>query len=329
MDKVFLTGGNGFVGLNIVSQLVERGAEIHAYVRPTSDIKYLESFPVKIFRGNLSDESALEQAMQGCRYVIHTAGNTSCYQKDLPILTETNVKGTESVINAALKTGVQRMVFTSTTSTIGGKPNQSYQATELTELKGFRSKSPYAITKLQAEIKLLEAQKKGLEVIILNLAEVIGAFDHNLQWGRMVLAVKYDQVPFIPPGGGSFCSAKQAAKAHVNAFTRGKSGERYIISGANHSFSEFIQHISRKLQTDFTVPNKNYFGLQISARLHETFPKFFKQEPLVDPYRMRVLGGHYYFDSQKAQRELDYQVSNLDAMLDETITWYESNGFFQ
>lgn len=329
MDKVFLTGGNGFVGLNIVSQLVEQGAEVHAYVRHSSDVKYLEDFPIKIFRGNLSDEVALEEAMSGCRYVIHTAGNTSCYQKDLPILTETNVNGTQSVINVALKTGVERMVFTSTTSTIGGRADQSYQATEQTELKGFRSKSPYAITKMQAEKKLIEAQKHGLEVIILNLAEVIGAFDHNLQWGRMVLAVKYNQVPFIPPGGGSFCSAKQAAKAHINALTEGQSGERYIISGANHGYSDFIHSISRKLLTTFTVPQNNYLWLRTCARLHEMFPKLFKQKPIVESYRMRVFAGHYYFDSQKAQQELGYQVSSLDEMLDETISWYEANGFFQ
>lgn len=329
MDTVFLTGGNGFVGLNIAAQLVAQGFKVHAYVRPDSDAKYLEELPVTLFRGNLTDVDAVAAAMDGCRYVIHTAGNTSCYQKDLPVLQATNVQGTESIVNAAVKADVERLVFTSTTSTVGCKPDPDFRAKEDEPLVGFRSASPYAITKQQAEAIVRQAQDRQLDVIILNLAEVVGAYDHNLQWGRMILAVKYDQVPFIPPGGGSFCSATNAALAHVQALSKGRSGERYIISGADHDYAHFIKRIAALLNTEFTVPEVNYSWLKFKARVYENAPFLFREQPLVDPYRTRVFGDHYYYDCSKAQEELGYEVAPLDTMLDEAISWYGANGFLK
>lgn len=329
MDTVFLTGGNGFVGLNIASQLTTRGYKVHAYVRPESDTRYLEQLPVTLFRGNLDDVDAMNTAMAGCRYVIHTAGNTSCYLKDMPVLEATNVVGTQRVVQSALDAGVERLVFTSTTSTIGCKADPALRAAENEPLVGYRSRSPYSISKRQAEDTVLRAQEKQLEVIILNLAEVVGAYDHNLQWGRMILAVRYDQVPFIPPGGGSFCSASNAALAHVQALANGRSGERYIISGADHDYAHFIDRIASQLDTTFTPPQANYTWLKFRARVYEKAPFLFSEQPLVDPYRTRVFGEHYYFDCSKAQKELGYEVATLDAMLDEAISWYSANGFLK
>jgi dihydroflavonol-4-reductase len=329
MDKVFLTGANGFVGLNIAERLTSRGYQVHAYVRPQSKSLYLERLPVKIFRGELDDQPAMRAAMAGCRYVIHTAGNTSTYQTDLPQLIKTNIEGTRAVVETALRNSVERLVFTSTTSTIGACNDRNFQAQEHQPISGFRAGNPYGKTKTNAEEIVLAAQSRGMATIILNLAEVIGAYDHNLQWGRLVLAVAYDQVPFIPPGGGTFCSARCAADAHVNALTRGNSGEKYIIGGVHADFCAFIDQIGAQLGQQFRAPAKSYLWLLLNARIYTKLPRLYKNPPLVDPYRLRVFGGHYYFDSSKARNELGYEVASLENMLAECISWYRENGFIQ
>lgn len=329
METVFLTGANGFVGLNIAEQLIESGYDVRAYVRPDSNITYLEPMAVSVYRGELHDFEAMNSAMAGCDYVIHTAGNTSCYQADMPELERTNVEGTRAVVASALHHGVKRLVFTSTTSTIGARNSRGFQAGESEPLTGFRAGSPYAQTKIAAETIVRSAADQGLENVILNLAEVVGGYDHNLQWGRMVLAVAHDQVPFIPPGGGSFCSARNAAHAHVNALTAGRSGENYIIGGVDTDFSTFIAGISELMGQGFTAPAKQYLWLLLNARLYEKLPGVFKNKPMVDPYRMRVFGGHYFFNSDKARQELGYEVASLDSMLTDAISWYRENGFIQ
>ena len=328
--KVFITGANGFVGLNIVAALVARRHDVTAYVRDGSNTAFLEPFGVRIVRGSLDDTVAVEAAMCGAQAVIHTAGNTSCNQRDLPALIAANVRGTQSVVDAAVFNGVARIVYTSTTSTIGtnsGPVGALRPADENTPLDGFRARSPYALTKQRAEQIVLSAVQRGVESIILNPAEVVGPYDHSLQWGRMVLAVHHDQVPFVPPGGGSFCAATEVGRAHVSALTLGRSGERYILGGANASYATLIDTIAQVLGKSCRLPRTPYAWLYAKALLQEKLPAVIPGKPAVEPYRMRVFGGTYYFDSSKAARELGYACPSLRQMLHECAGWYRRNGY--
>ena len=329
MDKVFLTGGNGFVGLNVAETLAAHGYDVQAYVRPSSNIQYLEQLPVRIIRGELSDRSALLEAMQDCRYAIHAAGNTSCRKSDLPLLWKSNVESTEQVIDAAVELGVKRLIYTSTVSTVGGSGDKSHIADESEPLTGFRARSPYAQTKGEAEKRVIEAQEKGLETIILNPCAVVGAYDHTLQWGRLILVLHSGKVPFRLPGGGSFCGARNVAVAHLNALTMGRSGERYILSDVHSSYSEFTQTVARMLNKTVSEPRNNFRLLIALAYIVENTSWIFGKKPFVDSFRMRIFLGHYYFGSEKAQKELQYQTTSLEAMVREAIEWYRANGFIK
>lgn len=324
--EVFMTGANGFVGLNIVSALKEAGHRVTAFVRPQSKVNYLEPFDVRILRGELGDVAAVTQAMQGAEAVIHTAGNTSCDVRDLPILNEVNVLGTRNVVTAAIENRVRRIVYTSTTSTIGALNGKS-PANESTPLTGFRARSPYAITKCLAEKAVLAGQEQGVECVILNPAEVVGPYDHNMQWGRMVLAVSFNQVPFVPPGGGTFCSAADVGRAHVSALTNGKSGERYILGGENASFSHFLELTSQVVGKTFDAPKTRYRWLYLRALLQEKLAPLVPGKPPVEPYRMRVFGGKYYFDCAKAEQALGYRSAPLRQMLEDCSQWYRRHSF--
>jgi len=324
--KVFITGANGFVGLNIVSALKAAGHRVTAFVRPGSQVTYLEPFGVTLVRGNLGNPAEVKEAMQGAEAVIHTAGNTSCYRRDLPILEEVNVRGTQNIVAAAISNRVGRIVYTSTTSTIGASDGKR-PANEETPLTGFRARSPYATTKRLAEQVVLAAQARGVECVILNPAEVVGPYDHTMQWGRMVIAVSFNHVPFVPPGGGSFCNAADVGRAHVSALTRGKSGERYILGGENVSFSHFLDVTAKVVGKTFDVPARSYSWLYLRALLQEKLAPLVPGKPVVEPYRMRVFGGSYYFDSSKAEAALAYRSSTLEQMVRDCSDWYRHHRF--
>lgn len=326
--KVFVTGGNGFVGLNIVSALVEAGHDVTAIVRAGSNTKYLEPFGTRIVRGELNDADTLAEAMRGAEAVIHTAGNTSCDWRDLPQLEAVNVIGTQHVVDAAIAVGARRLVFTSTTSTIGAYNDPTRRADESVPLVGFRARSPYGATKTKAEKIVAEAGARGLETIVLNPAEVLGAYDYNMQWGRIVLAAQFDQIPFDPPGGTSFCHAADVGRAHVNALTRGRPGERYLIAGHDVRFSEFFRIVGETLGKTLTIPTSDYTRLYRETRLQEMDPPQMPGKPIVESYRLRVLGKCFYYDSGKAERELDYRSSPIDRMVRDCADWYRANGFF-
>lgn len=324
--KVFLTGATGFVGLNILTALLEHGHEVHLYARASSNRQHIEQFNATIHEGELDDLPRLKSVMSGMDAVIHTAGNTSCFAREYDALYQANVVGTKNIVDAALASGIKRLVYTSTTSTIGASDDRQVRADENTGLHGFRAKSPYALTKGLAEQEILRAHAAGLESIILNPAEIIGAFDHNFQWGRLVMAVFANQVPFLPPGGGSFCAAKDVAEAHVAALTQGQSGERYILGGDDRDYLAMLDIISDKLGKSFDKPGNNYQWLYFTQWCKEKFYPLLGKESMVEPYRMKVFAGFYFFDSQKAEKALGYHTAKLEDMLTDTIAWYRNNG---
>ena len=120
-------------------------------MRGGSNTTHLEPFGVRIVRGSLADLSFVLDAMHGADAVVHTAGNTSCNRRDLPALVAANVDATKNVVEAALATRIRRLVYTSTTSTIGATAGAERPADETTPLRGFRARSPYAMTKLEGE----------------------------------------------------------------------------------------------------------------------------------------------------------------------------------
>jgi dihydroflavonol-4-reductase len=325
--NVLLTGASGFVGLNVVEALLEEKYTVHVFLRKTSNLTYLKKFPVVYHYGELNDPDAIINAMKDIDYVIHIAGNTSSLKKDYPLLYQTNVIGTKNIVEGALRSNVKRLVYTSTTATVGANDGLDELANESTPIHGFRQQNLYSQTKLEAEDILHKARGLGLDSIILNPAEIIGAYDHNFQWGRMVLAVGKKEALFYPPGSASFCSAKSVAKAHVTALTSGKVGERYILAGENVSFVSLINTIEVVLQKSAKIVPINFKLLRFIFTLQQLISPISNKPPLVDSYRMKVFAGHYLFSSKKAARDLSYQSDNLERMITECYQWYLKNGF--
>jgi dihydroflavonol-4-reductase len=318
--RVLLTGSTGFVGLNVVAELLAAGHAVRAYVRPRSPAAYLARFPVEVFRGELDDVPRLRRALGGVEAVVHCAGDTSCDRAHRRRVWHTNVEGTRAVVAAAQAENVRRLVYTSTTSTVGAHDDPDRRWDEGTPLQGFRAASPYGSSKREAERIVLGAA--GLEAVVLNPAEVIGAWDHTLQWGRMVLAVCHDQVPFVPPGSASFCSAREVGRAHVAALTRGAPGTRYLLAGADAGYARLIDEISRAAGVRPRLPGGSYAVRRAAAALRTALAPLGVRAPLVDPYRMRVFGGHYLFDSARAVRELGYRPAPLAEMIQDCLAWY-------
>lgn len=324
--RVLLTGATGFVGLNIVQALLRHGHEPICLLRPNARRKWLDRMGVRCEVAEFDYHAGLESAFREAEAVIHTAGNTSCHWRDIKTLALTNIGSTRTVLDLARRHGIRRIVYTSTTSTIGNSGRRERPADESMPLAGFRARSPYGITKHQAE-QLLLAGGHGVETIILNPAEVIGPFDHTLQWGRIVLAMAHDRLPFLPPGSSCFSPAQDVADAHVAALTRGKPGQRYILGGHNVPIVDFIDQVGRELGCPVR-PRENLPYRLLTLKAHaRTWLKPLFGEPPVDTYRMRVFGGHYLFDDRRARQDLGYAPRPLRQAIAECVAWYRENGF--
>ena len=157
----FVTGGTGFVGLNLVKELMIRGWDVTALHRPSSDLRFLKRFRPKLAVGAITDAASLPAAIpKGADTIFHVAGNTNMWRKGNAEQTRDNVDGTHNVVEAALACGVRRLVVTSSISAYGPVDGE---ITEETPSRAANSRVNYQKSKWLAQEIARAAVGRGLE----------------------------------------------------------------------------------------------------------------------------------------------------------------------
>lgn len=112
--KTFVTGGTGFIGTYLVERLARTQHELICLARETSDTRTLEANGATVVTGDVSDKDCLLANMQGCQWVVHLASSFVFWVPDRDVYTAVNIDGTRNVMEAALETGVSKVVHVST-----------------------------------------------------------------------------------------------------------------------------------------------------------------------------------------------------------------------
>lgn len=323
MKSAFVTGATGFVGRNLVEQLVEQGWGVTALHRPASAIRYLQGFGVLLAAGDLQDLPSLHTAIpKDVSAVFHVAGNTSVWSRHNDAQYRDNVDGTRNMVEAALHAGAKRFVHTSTWNTYG----LDYDTiSEDTPQRGLDSWINYNRTKTLAELEIRKGIEHGLQAVIINPAHVVGRYDPG-NWSRMILMVHHGRLPGIPPGAGTFCHAEQVALAHIAAAERGKVGDNYLLPGTDASFAEVIRLISDLTGQPAPRHVLAPWALRLVGRVHVLRARFTGRPPDLTPEAAAFLSAHPRIVSDRAQRELGYRRVPLRTMFEDCYRWMVSEG---
>ncbi|HJS94866.1 MAG TPA: NAD-dependent epimerase/dehydratase family protein, partial [Solirubrobacteraceae bacterium] len=175
MTSTLATGATGFIGGHVTRLLVQRGDEVRALVRPGSEAASLKGLGVAVVRGDVSDRGSVQRALRGVDSVFHLAGTTNLRLPRAEVFA-LNVEGTGNVLEEALRSGVERAVYTSSVAAIGPARRGSV-ATETGVWHAARYGIPYVDAKHEAEEVVFGLADRGLPVVILNPAHVLGAGD--------------------------------------------------------------------------------------------------------------------------------------------------------
>jgi dihydroflavonol-4-reductase len=322
--RVLVTGANDFIGMNVIHALCREGHEAHAFVRSAAANKAdIGDLPVRFHTGDLGDRARLRKALRGMTAVIHCAGSTSPGEAGSR-LRPRDVEGTRSVIEAAIDMGVVRLVHTSTTWTIAAQDDPDRRWEENSPPRRPGATSHFARTKADAETMVRAAIVRGLETLVLNPAQVIGAWDREpAGWGRLILAVAAGRTPKLPAGGASFCAASEVARAHVAALTSGRVGSRYILAGADATYDQLLEVIGCAVRVQsrrdgLTAATRVARGSGLLARADTA--------DATERFGFPAVAGYHYFDSSRAIRELGYRSRTLAEIVGEAQVWYAERG---
>ncbi|SDK37321.1 SDR family oxidoreductase [Microbulbifer yueqingensis] len=320
----FVTGGTGFLGANLIEQLLAEGWQVTAMHRPGSDTRLLDRPGVAPVEASLDDIDSLRAVLPaGVDAVFHVAGNTSMWRGGNARQWRDNVVGSANVARVAREKGAGRMVVTSSISAYG------YHTELITEESPQLADDPrhhYLYTKKRAEQAVREEIGQGLDAVFLNPCAIVGKYDTG-SWAQAFYMIAGDRLPGVPPGAGSFCHAAEVARAHISAFHRGRSGENYILAGTDATFLEFFATIARLVGKPAPRRTTPALAIRALARMNDWVSRLTGREPAVTPEKAAIITRRVTASSAKASRELGYRTDvELEQMLAESRDWLLEQG---
>jgi len=320
--RAFVTGATGFVGSAVVRSLLRRGTAVRVLARHSSDLRNIAGLDVEIAYGDLLDEKGLTEVLWGCDTLYHVAAYYSTAEADSQKMYEINVRGTKTILRAAQKAGVQRVVHTSTIGTIG-QPTDGSLATEETEYNLWDSASHYAKSKYLGEVVAFHMCQQGLPVVVVNPCAPVGARDIKpSSTGQRILDYLHGKPPSFAPGGINFISVEDVAEGHVLAAVKGRVGERYILGhlDGNLKLSDFMTLMERVsgVKPPRVAARRPLRGLR---RALET--RFLGDAGFIGDYRPQALT----CNPAKAVRELGLPQTPLEDAFAAAVAWFREHGY--
>ena len=319
-----VTGGSGHLGNAIVRTLLARGRSVRVLVH--SESASLTGLTVERRLGDILDRSSLEAAFAGVDVVYHFAAIVSLSPKDGERVLRTNVLGTRNVIAACLAQGVKRLVYCSSIHALA--PRHGNEPTdESCPPNTDRRATPYDRSKTESEAEVSRATGRGLDAVILNPTAVIGPHDYFPRLaGRALIDMYLGKLPVSIDGGFDWVDARDIAAAALSAETRGRSGERYLLSGHWASVADVAA--AMRLATGRRGPRiVAPMGLAwLALPFLAAAAKLKRTEPLYSAPALRTLTEHRACNNAKARAELGFAPRPLARTIADTFAFYEQAG---
>ena len=319
--KILVTGASGYLGNKLAHTLAGMGHTVHAAVRSDEASAYLQHPNIIAFKADIMKTESLLPAMKGCEQVYHTAAKVGLWDKDPSVFYAVNVEGTRNVLDAALSTGVHRTVITSTCGVIGPSLNKPMTEND-PRITGYAL--DYELSKKMGEDIVFKYAKKGMNVVVVSPTKVYGPgnISHSLTANAMINKFLKKKFAFIPSPGSykvSCAYIDDIVSGHILAMQRGRTGEKYILSGINLSYYDFFDRIRTISSCSGRIIQLSRNAMKGWAFLQQAQYKLTGIHPTLTVKSIDALLCNYTFSGEKAVQELGYTITPLDEAIKKTV----------
>jgi len=325
--RILVTGATGFVGSVLVPELVGIFGpdSISAYVLPGDRIP--ESWKderVRIIYGDITDEERVLEAVLGQTHVIHLAGLISYWRRDFSRLMRINRQGVRAVVEACLRADVRRLVHVSSVGAIGFRKRGRFidEATPFNWPPYFH----YMTSKYLGQKVVEEAvQKRGLNAIIFNPASIMGPGDpvletpHNQLYARVYSGRMFGSFT----GGLGVVDVRDVSAAIVKGLDRGRTGEKYLLVGANLYYPDVLRLIGKHAQRrvlPFPVPAPLVSAAGLSSELVSYLTR---KKPLLTYSYGRLSGWTTFYSNEKSRRDFSHEYIPIEKTIRDSCSYFE------
>lgn len=324
--NIFVSGATGYIGNNLAKRLASEGHTIHALCRPSGKEQLLEHPNIKLFEGDINDYQTIHDAMVGCQQAYHLAAFARVWAKDSSTFYRINVEGTKNVLDAAREAGIEKIVFTSTAGVLG--PSNSRPVSEDHARIG-EVMNEYEDSKTQAELLCKDyCTKYGMHIVIVNPPRVYGPGVESesnavTRLLKLFMKGKWRIMPGDGKRTGSYVHVDDVVTGHVLAMEKGRSAERYILSGVNASYLEFFGLIMKLTGKQTKLYHFPVWLMVFCSYSLMAWTKISGKAPLLTPKWVKKYFYDWSLSCEKAQNELGYSYRSLEEGLAQTIKWLE------
>ncbi|WP_317931026.1 NAD-dependent epimerase/dehydratase family protein [Halioxenophilus sp. WMMB6] len=321
---VLVAGASGFVGSHITRLLVAQGRKVRVLMRESSNKAAIENLAVEIFHGDVADPESLRTAMRGCGTVFFSILDARFWLTDPAPIYRTNVDGLVNAMDAALETGIERFIFTSTMGTLGQNPNGP--VTEDIEFNWRDKACTYILARLEAENRFLAyCREKGLPGVALCVANTYGPEDYNpTPHGGALWEVAAGHMKYVLDAAQPTVDIRDVAQAALQAERYGHLGERYIIANEYIHNSDFYQ-----IATSVTgapppklIPQKVAYAVAWCAQ--RICKLLGKKDYLLSTDAVYLSDAFKELDNSKAREQLHWQPRPIKETVVDAVTWFKA-----
>jgi dihydroflavonol-4-reductase len=317
MKTCLVLGATGFIGGHIAREAAARGWQVRALRRNPQAVGAIGDVSVEWVNGDLTDRSALTAALRGCNVVFHSAGayphGTHAIDRDV----QSALAQLRNVLEAARSTQPDRLIYTSSFTTIGlpGEPNRP--ADECDFYRPGTAGDAYYEAKWAMEV---EALNSGLPIVSLNPAAVFGPGDVHLAVSEIVIMAAKGRVPFYFDATFGAIDVRDVATAHLDAVECGRVGERYILSNHNMTLKEGLTLIAQ-------AAGRKPPSIHIGPRVLNAIIAVGKYLSGGTIGHLRTMRFWQPLNNSKAVAELGLPARPLAATLRDALAWFKANGY--
>jgi NAD+-dependent farnesol dehydrogenase len=319
---ILLTGSSGYLGSRIAHAMVARGEAFRVLVRNPHKLGLVPAEArCEIVTGDLLDQDAVANALRGVKQVVHSAALVKMWVRDQRDFWRVNVEGLKSLLEAADRAGVERVVYTS--SFIAAGPSSNPNAGE-----GLKNRGPYSNEYEETKAKALDwLRAEGFArfpVVALLPGVIYGpgpTTEGNLVGGmmRQYLSGKFPGLLGSGEQRWSFSYIAEVVQAHLAALEKARAGEEYFLAGDNRSLNDLFKVIGRLTGVTFPVRHLS-FGIGKAVGVVEVArARLFNHRPQLTPGVVEIFKHDWVYRSDKAGRELGYHVVPLEEGIQKTL----------
>jgi dihydroflavonol-4-reductase len=315
--QFLITGGTGFIGRHVVNRLLLQGRRVRVFCRKPEKAQRLFGDRVTLAHGDLCNRASVVTAARDCDMVIHLGAAFRFGRRARRIIEETNVRGTEHVLEAAERSGVERFVHVSSCGVLEGR---KALVTERDFPDHVAEYEHYRRSKWLSELAALEAARRGLPVTIATPTSPLGAGDETpTPTGRIVRDFLRGQFPFSAHVGLNFIHVNELADGILAVAERGRISERYLLGHHNVWLQEFLETLGR-------ITNRS--APRVALPLPAITLAGAMGEAIGSERVCRETSAHarrrQWFDFTKAAEELGWRARRpLETIADEAVQWFQ------